>query len=322
MLTLSFVADAAGELYGLEPLSIESLDQYHYDLRGIYRLRDAQSGAWVMRLKHGVEEYLSLSDTARLLDWLAQQQYPAPVVRRTVDRQSVATLDGWAISLLSYVEGSVLGISSAADLEAFAQTVARLHSLHIDGSSSFVQSRCHPDIIATAAHQLAKYRTNLPPAFQALADNLHASMRELQGIGWQLGVTHGDCWYQNAIKTGPGQVALIDWDNVGIGWPLLEIGNLLLTAHFDLSRPLVLEPNAANIKAIMRGYQQHRQIGLEARTHLADAMRFLLAFQLGEYITDESLFKHLDFPFVLEKLQARYNATQPIAEIAAQHFEH
>ena len=48
-------------------------------------------------------------------------------------------------------------------------------------------------------------------------------------------------------------------------------------------------------------------------------MRFLLAFQLGSYVADDTLTRHADFPFVLAKLHARYLATQPIAEIAARY---
>jgi Ser/Thr protein kinase RdoA (MazF antagonist) len=318
----SFVADVVRTLYGFEPHSIESLDQYSFESRGIYRIRDAQSGLWVMRLKQDLGELDALTHTARLLEWLAGHLYPAPAVRATKDRQLVGKIDDWAISMLSYVEGSVLEMTSAGDFEIFAQIVGRLHSLRVDNPSSFAQSRCHPDATAAAAQQLERQRANLPPEYQALAADLHASMLTLQqASGQQLCITHGDCWYRNAIKTGPSQVTLIDWDNVGIGWPLLELGNLLLTSHFDLSQPLVLEPNEANIKAIMRGYQRQCPIPAQARAYLADAMRFLLAFQLGSYIADHTLVQHPDFPFVLAKLQARYHATQPIASIALSSYE-
>jgi thiamine kinase-like enzyme len=147
-------------------------------------------------------------------------------------------------------------------------------------------------------------------------------MRALQQhVHPQFGITHGDCWYQNVIKSGVGQVALIDWDEAGVGLPLLDLGYMLLTSHFDLDQPLVLEPNAANIKAMIQGYQQHCIIGPEAQPHITDAMRFLLAFQLGSYIGDNTLLQHPEFLFVLEKLQARYQATQPIADLAAQYFD-
>jgi Ser/Thr protein kinase RdoA (MazF antagonist) len=318
----SFVAEVARTLYGFEPKSITSLEQYQFDWRGIYRIQDAQDGVWVMRLFQLPDAVESLTHTARLLDWLARHQYPAPLVRATTDQQLVAVIDGWAILILSYVDGSVLGTSSADDLGALAQTAGRLHNLHVEDQSLFTQSRNHPDIIATATQQLANFGANVPVAFHAFANNLHASMRALQQhLSQQLGMTHGDCWYQNAIKTSAGQVTLIDWDQAGIGWPLLDLGNLLLTAHFDLSQPLVLEPHEATIKAIMHGYQQQRRIAAAERPCIADAMRFLLAFQLGSYVADDTLVKHADFPFVLEKLYARYQATQPIAEIAAQYFD-
>lgn len=317
----SFVANVARTLYGFEPQSIEALDQYQFDWRGIYRVQDAQNGVWVMRFFQLPDAADSLIHTAQLLDWLVQHQYPAPLVRTTIDQQRVGMIDGWAISILSYVDGSVLGTSSADDLGALATTVGRLHNLRVDDQSLFVPSRNHPDIIATAAQQLASHGTNVPAAFYALVTNLHASMRALQQhLPQQLGITHGDCWYQNAIKTSAGQVMLIDWDNAGVGWPLLDLGNLLLTAHFELSKPLVLEPNEANVKAIIQGYQQQRQIAAAERACIADAMRFLLAFQLGSYVADDTLVQHPDFPFVLEKLHARYQATQQIADIAAQYF--
>jgi hypothetical protein len=45
-------------------------------------------------------------------------------------------------------------------------------------------------------------------------------------------------------------------------------------------------------------------------------MRFLLAWQLGSYLADDRLFLHPDFPLVLQKLRARYQATKEIADIA------
>jgi Ser/Thr protein kinase RdoA (MazF antagonist) len=321
MPTPSLVADIARTIYGFEPQSIESLDQYQFDWRGIYRVQDAHDGMWVMRLFQLPDAAESLRHTAQVLEWLAQHRYPAPSVRATIDQHLVGQIDKWAILILSYVDGSVLRMGSADDLGALAQTVGQLHCLRVADLSLFPQSRAHPDAIAAAAQQLASYGASLPPAFQAFAANLHTSMRALQQqLPEQLCITHGDCWYQNAIKHRASQVVLIDWDNAGVGWPLLDLSNLLLTAHFDLSQPLVLEPNEAAIKAMMQGYQQQRQIVAAERACIADAMRFLLAFQLGSYIADATLAEHADFPFVLEKLHARYQATQPIAEIAAQYL--
>jgi hypothetical protein len=111
-------------------------------------------------------------------------------------------------------------------------------------------------------------------------------------------------------------VTLIDWDTIGIGLPLLDLGGLLLTAHFDLRRPLLLEPSAAKIAAVVQEYQRLRPIAAWERALLTEAMDFLLAVQLGSYLADATRIQHPEFPFVLQKLQARQDVARPIADIA------
>jgi Ser/Thr protein kinase RdoA (MazF antagonist) len=317
----SFVAHAARTLYGIEPLSIESLDQYQHDWRGIYRVQHAHDGnCWLLRLSR-IQELDWLAQVACVLDWLTQQRYPAPSVRPTIDRQLVGAVDDWACLALSYVEGSVLDGTSADELGALGQVLGRLHSLPVDRRQSFAKSRCHSEHIATAAQQLASHGAMLPQAFQPLAVNLHAAMLALQQLPEQLCMTHGDCWYNNAVRAPDGKVTLIDWDNIGLGLPLLDLGNLLLTSQFDLRQPLLLEANDAKIKAILQGYQQEHQIAQHAKASIAAAMSFLLAFQLGGYVADATLLQHSEFPFVLRKLQARYDVIYNIASIAARYIE-
>jgi hypothetical protein len=72
--------------------------------------------------------------------------------------------------------------------------------------------------------------------------------------------------------------------------------------------------------AIVHGYQQQNPMNTRDSEHVANTMRFLLAWQLGSYIADDTLFLHPDFPFVLQKLQARYEATHDIADRAVQYI--
>jgi thiamine kinase-like enzyme len=222
---------------------------------------------------------------------------------------------GVEISFL-YVDGTVIG-THPTELAALAQMLGRLHRMPVDESRRWANSRDHPDMIATAAQQLAAYREKVPEAFRPLVTNLHAAMITLQRqIGSHLRMTHGDCWPMNAIKTRVGDVVLIDWDQSGLGLPLLDLGNLLLSSHFDLNQPLHVEVGDSKIKAIKHGYQQQNSINVQDGEHVANTMRFLLAWQLGSYIADDTLFLRPDFQFVLQKLQARYDATRDIADIA------
>jgi aminoglycoside phosphotransferase (APT) family kinase protein len=275
---LTFVKAIARTLYGLEAESIATLELHSVEGRGIYRVQETAGGAWVMRMK-GLDELHALGQAAMLLEWLGTQHYPAPRVRRTVTGERVTS-------------------------------AALPHDEH---------ARCHPAKIATTVHQLTAYGGRIPPAFSRLVAELRASMALLlQHTGDRpLCLTHGDCWYQNAIQGSDGGVTLIDWDNVGVGLPLLDLGGMLLTAHFDLRWPLVLEPSAAKIAAIVQGYQQIRPITAQEQALLAESMRFLLAVQLGSYLANETLVAHPEFPFVLQKLQARHDTTRPIADIAS-----
>ncbi len=59
MLEPSFVTHVARAVYSLEPQSIESLEQFPFDWRGIYHVQDAQDGSWVIRLLHLFGSYVA-----------------------------------------------------------------------------------------------------------------------------------------------------------------------------------------------------------------------------------------------------------------------
>lgn len=158
------------------------------------------------------------------------------------------------------------------------------------------------------------HRRKVPEAFRSLVSGLHAAMIALQRqTDPQLCITHGDCWHRNAIKTPEGGIVLIDWDLSGVGVPLLDLGTLLLASQFNFEQPLQVEADESKIQAILQGYQEQRPILVQDSEHFANTMRFLLAWQVRSYLADEALFQHPDFPFVLQKLAARYQATGDIA---------
>jgi aminoglycoside phosphotransferase (APT) family kinase protein len=315
MLDDSFVTRIARSTYGLEPKRIAPLDQLALDWRGLYLLHDAQDGAWVLRMLRlpGIRD--ALGATAELLGWLEGQGYPAPRVRRTVDQQLVAEVGGWATMLLSYVDGAVIDAEPQA-LGHAAAALGRLHALPLPTDQRFPHRRCHPDALAETAQSLATYGPHLPHPYEPLVTDLHATTVRLQQLGPARCVTHGDCWYRNAVQTPAGEVVLIDWDRAGVGHPLSDLAYLLFSSHFDVRQPLVLRPDEAIIRVILARYGQYCQVPPTDGWLLADAMRYLIAFQLGEYAADLDRVRHPDFPIVLQKLQARADAVESIATVA------
>jgi thiamine kinase-like enzyme len=134
-----------------------------------------------------------------------------------------------------------------------------------------------------------------------------------------LRLTHGDCWYKNAIKTADQGVVLIDWDCAGVGLPILDLGYLLLTSHYDLTQPFRVTADQEKIRAILRGYRAARPIVYEERTLLETAVQSAQAYHLGEYLEEHSQIDADDL--VLQKMQARFDAATSIAQIAVHYLE-
>jgi hypothetical protein len=106
---LDVAAQIVETVYHIQPRQIEVLPPL-FDWRGIYRIRDAQDRVWLLRLLRLDHDRDALPQTARLLQWLEQQQHPAPRIGPTHDRHIVGVWEGWSSLLLSYVEGSRVGV--------------------------------------------------------------------------------------------------------------------------------------------------------------------------------------------------------------------
>ena len=107
---------------------------------------------------------------------------------------------------------------------------------------------------------------------------------------------------------------LIDWDFAGIGASILDLGNLLLTTHYDLTQPLLVTADADKIQAILCGYQRARQITRADVELIASAIQFPLAFQVASYVENH---EHINTDLILcQKARARFEATSEIARLA------
>jgi Ser/Thr protein kinase RdoA (MazF antagonist) len=318
---IPFIKRLTITLYDLELRSMQSMAEVEFDWRGIYRLHDSENKTWVLRVMQLPNVFEAFTETAYLLESLEQAHYPAPTVRRTRAGDRVGWLDGWATLLLSYMDGTQIE-RAPAGLCSLAQTTARLHSLRFKPLRNLRYGRCHPNTIVGTGNQLAQASGRVPARFQPFILDLYQAMLDLQKYKWSaLTITHGDCWYQNAISTSNGNVVLVDWDNAGIGLPILDLGYLLLTSHFDVTQPLNVKPEEAIIRSILEGYQRERHMLYEETQLLEEAMHFLLAFQIAKQIAYQENRSQEDFPLLLEKLQARQDAIHGILAIARDYLD-
>jgi Ser/Thr protein kinase RdoA (MazF antagonist) len=319
MIDVVFITQSVAQLYGFQAQAIEPLQLYSFDWRGIYRLRDEEGQEWVLRALHDREGAATFQQASTFLQWLQHRGYPAPQVCVTLDQQLVGVIDEWSFLLISFIPGTVLA-PLPADLRQLGARVGQLHALGDIPVSLLHRSRCHPEQIASqTVVQLKQAIAAVPSRFRPMLEELHSAMFAIvSGAIKGNAVTHGDPWYLNAVKTNDARVILIDWDNVGMGLPVLDLGYLLLSSHFDGANLMRVEPDAHKISALLVGYQQHYSLSAADKTVLPQAVQFLPAFQLGRYVLTQP---HLqaDDPFLC-KAQVRFNASAQIAAIAAQYF--
>ena len=311
----SLVSDLIESIYGFSPAEIKPIQRYTFDWRGIFSLLDKNGQRWVLRLLKHPEAANELHTTAALLVWLNQQRYPVPHVGRTRNGQLVGIQDNWTLLLLSFIEGEVVR-PEPSELRLLSARLGQLHSLNHLSAPAVRLSRCHPETIRTRTiPQLNAGRRSAPEAYASLFQGLSDSMSAfLQMEDLSLGITHGDCWYMNAIKAAVHEAHLIDWDNIGTGMPVLDLGYLLLSSHFRLDEPFCVETDRDIVQAIMEGYQTQYPLRLEEVRSLIYAVHFPLACHLGTYYEQNAPLHEEDL--FLKKTQQRFKCAVMIGEMA------
>lgn len=315
MSELNHIKKLIEQLYPISVVAIHSLQQHVLDWRGVYRVDAVDGQVWVLRMVQRHEPTPWLQQPATVLRWLAGQGYNAPEVLLTAQGNMVGAHPQWWMLMTSYIHGHVAN-PTAADLRLLGAAAARLHCIPVTNSSFLPQSWWdHQTAFPVTCQQLLAGLARTPPHYQPLVRELIVTMDRLQHrVLLPLTLLHGDCWHANAVRTPYNGLILIDWDCAGLGQAVLDLGNVLLTCHYDLSAPLVLEPDQSRIQAIMDGYQSQRPLTEQERTSIPDAIRFPLAFHAGQYLEHVSDVRSEDF--FLQKLQARFDITEEVSRVA------
>jgi len=173
---------------------------------------------------------------------------------------------------------------------------------------------------------------SLVPADQRpLLEQLRAVLLEVQRRASLLptAVVHGDPWPGNAIRTARDEVTLIDWENAGLGVPLLDLGYCLLECHLDARLPgenpsaRHIRPDEDRIVAVAAGYSQCRRLQPAERDLLPDGMRFAAAFADATHFEQALIGGVRGAPMDarLERLHNRLTVSDAVAELARRHFD-
>jgi Ser/Thr protein kinase RdoA (MazF antagonist) len=276
-----------------------------------------------------------LSGRAATLGWLEERAYPAPRVIRTHSGDPVGLAGIWATLATTYVAGASLR-PDIDQLRLFGEALGRLHALDpgtgAGGTGAAVgRAPWHPETaIPAALGRLEAVESTIPADQRPLLEQLRAALLVVRQRARALptAVVHGDPWPGNAIRTAPDQVTLIDWENAGLGIPLLDLGYCLLECHLDVGLPgghpaaWHIRPDESRIAAVAAGYSRWRRLQPAEQDLLLEGIRFAAAFA-GAI--------HLEQAFIggepgtqmdarLARLRNRLAVSEAVAELARRHF--
>jgi Ser/Thr protein kinase RdoA (MazF antagonist) len=268
-----------------------------------------------------------LQQRTATLDWLAGRGYPAPRVVATRTRDPVGVAGIWLTWATTYVPGSPLAPDG---LDLLGAALGRLHALDATDATVGLAS-WHPGAaIRDALGRLDGVETLLPPDWRPMHAEFRRTLlavREAAGT-LPMAVVHGDAWPANAIRTGAGEVTLIDWENSGLGLAVTDLGNCLLECHLDPGLPAtepsawLIQPSPARIAAVLTGYSRLRRLTAAERQFLLPGIRFATAF-VGALHFEQALIdgvRGTGMDARLARLRNRLAVSQSVAELASTHL--
>jgi len=257
--------------------------------RAAYRVRGAD-GQWAAKLTDPARSESSVrADTGALL-YLAGQGFPAPRLLPARDGRLYLPYEDRCVYLYTYIEG---GRPRPADgfYRRLGGLLARLHCLPVvDG---IPRSDYRPEEMLPGVRQaLAAVRQ--PDQLAAAAELLQMAEGFPSFADLPEGIQHSDPYFVNLIEDRQGQLHLIDWDDGGLAYPLLDaayaVAHLCTFTARDRqkwgapgpSEGLVWRPDWA--AEFLGAYQAVRPLTRRERERFADAVRlsFLIYIPFGD----------------------------------------
>jgi Ser/Thr protein kinase RdoA (MazF antagonist) len=304
-----------------------------------------------------------LQGRAATLDWLAERGYPAPRLVRTREDDQVGVAGAWLTLATTFVPGRTL---ARGQLGLLGAALGRLHALPVPaayllpepGPGPVAGAGAVPEgdsvlapegdsgpgagpapglaswqpaaAIPAALDRLDAVEVLLPGEWRPLYERFRTTLLAVQRAvpGLPRAVVHGDAWPGNAIVMPGGQAALIDWENGGIGLPVVDLGHCLLECHLDPGLPAGqpaawhVQPDPVRIAAVLDGYTRWRQLDYSERESLLDGIRFASAYA-GAIHFEQALIDGVHGATMdarLGRLRNRIAVSQAVADLAAQHL--
>jgi Ser/Thr protein kinase RdoA (MazF antagonist) len=278
---------------------------------------------------------------AATLEWLAARGYPAPRVVPTREGDPVGVAAYWLTLGTTFVPGHAV---ARGQLGLLGAALGRLHALPVQAAApgpgavpgptrvpALGLASWHPAAaIPAALARLDAVAPLLPGEWRPLHEQFRATLLAVRAAapGLPRAVVHGDAWPRNAVVMPDGRAALIDWENGGLGLPVVDLGHCLMECHLDPGLPAGqpaawhIQPDAGRVAAVLAGYTRWRRVHSSERAILPEGIRFATAY-IGAIHFERALIDGVHGPTMdarLARLRNRIAVSQAVADLAAQHL--
>ena len=348
--------------YRLDPVSVR---RFHGSVSGTevsYQLRQPDGTAVLVRA-YRAEVLLAphfrgcgtasvtdwLQGRAATLDWLAARGYPAPRVIATRTGDLIGVAGAWLTWATSDIPGRALA-SGRGQAGLLGAALGRLHVLGAPaaglvagtepgfGAGPGIGAGPGPGLttwypaaaIPAALGRLDAVAGVLPGEWRPLHEQFRSTLLAVQRAlpGLPVAVVNGDAWPGNAVVTADGAAVLIDWENGGVGVPVLDLGSCLIEGHLDPGLPAgfpeawLIQPDPGRIAAVLDGYARWRRLDDAERSILVEGIRFAAAC-VGAIHFEQALIDGVHGATMdarLARLRNRIAVSQAVADLAARHL--
>ena len=278
---------------------------------------------------------------AATLEWLAARGYPAPRVVPTREGDPVGVAASWLTLGTTFVPGHAV---ARGQLGLLGAALGRLHALPVQAAAPGPGAVSGPSrvpapglaswhpaaAIPAALARLDAVAPLLPRQWRPLHEQFRATLLAVRAVapGLPRAVVHGDAWPRNAVVMPDGRAALIDWENGGLGLPVVDLGHCLMECHLDPGLPAgqpaawLVQPDPGRVAAVLDGYTRWRHVHRAEREILPEGIRFATAY-IGAIHFERALIDGVHGPTMdarLARLRNRIAVSQVIADLAAQHL--
>lgn len=247
--------------------------------RAAYRVRGAR-GCWVVKVTEPDRGEVALRADVITPFYLAKQGFPAPCPLPAYDGRLYRPYGDSFLYLYEYIEGD----HPRPNKDFYCRLgnlLARLHSL--PASAAVPRSGYRPaEVLPGVQRELVRISR---PDFRLMVNELLEMIERFPSFAEvPEGIQHSDPYFVNLVENPAGKLYLIDWDDSGIAYPLLDVAYgvahmCTFTARdrriWGVPGPdegLTWRPDWA--EAFLAAYQAVRPLTPNERRLLPDAIRF------------------------------------------------